>query len=113
MPEMEPKTTPETRCYMIVFGAFTDLERFMATYQAAVGPLVERFGGRYVMVGKNVQVLEGDFPGGGGNVISVWPNRAAALAFWTSPEYAEVKTLRAGTGQFQVVLVDAPEGAFG
>jgi uncharacterized protein (DUF1330 family) len=46
-------------------------------------------------------------------VISVWPNRAAALAFWTSPEYAEVKTLRAGTGQFQVVLVDAPEGAFG
>ncbi len=99
----------EIRCYMIVLGAFTDYQRFMATYQAAVGPLVERFGGRYVMVGRNIQVLEGDFPEGGGHVLSVWPDRAAALRFWNSPEYTEVKKLRAGTGQFLVVLVDAPE----
>jgi uncharacterized protein (DUF1330 family) len=94
---------------MIVLGAFTDLPRFMATYQAAVGPLIERFGGRYVMIGHKLQVLEGDFPEGGGNVVSVWADRGAALRFWNSPEYAEVKKLRAGLGQFQVVLVDAPE----
>ncbi len=103
-----PDTGSETRCYMIVLGAFTDFERFMATYQAAVGPLIERFGGSYLMVGGNLQMLEGDFPDGGGNVISVWPDRAAALHFWNSPEYAEVRKLRDGTGQFQVMLVDAP-----
>ncbi len=98
----------DTRCYMFVLGAFTDRERFLATYQPAVAPLIERFGGRYVMVGRDVQVLEGDFQGGGGCVLSVWPDRAAALAFWHSPEYAQVKRLREGTGAFQVVLVDAP-----
>jgi uncharacterized protein (DUF1330 family) len=98
----------DTRCYMFVLGAFTDRERFLATYQVAVAPLIERFGGRYLLVGRGVQVLEGDFPGGGGCVVSVWPDRVAALAFWNSPEYAEVKRLREGTGEFQVVLVDAP-----
>jgi uncharacterized protein (DUF1330 family) len=40
-------------------------------------------------------------------VISEWPDRAAALRFWQSPEYAEARKLREGTGSFQVVLVDA------
>jgi uncharacterized protein (DUF1330 family) len=92
---------------MIVLGAFTDFERFMATYQVAVAPLITQFGGEYTVIGSDLLPLETDFPGGGGAVISRWPNRAAALAFWNSPEYAEVKKLRAGTGQFQVVLVDA------
>lgn len=103
-----PDTAPETRCYMIVCGAFTDFERFLNGYQAVVGPMVERFGGRYVLMGQGLQMLEGAFPEGGGSVISEWPNRAAALKFWTSPEYAEAKKLREGTGTFQVVLVDAP-----
>lgn len=95
-----------TPCTMIVLGAFTDFERFMATYQVGVGPLIERFGGEYLHVGQDLKMLEGDFPEGGGSVISKWPDRAAALAFWNSPEYAEVKKLREGTGTFQVVLVD-------
>lgn len=94
-------------CYMIVLGAFTDFPRFMRDYQAAVGPLIEKFGGEYLFVGTDLLPLETDFPGGGGSVVSKWPDRTAALAFWNSPEYAEVKKLREGTGQFQVVLVDA------
>jgi uncharacterized protein (DUF1330 family) len=92
---------------MIVLGTFTDLPRFMATYQAQVGPLVEQFGGRYLLTGHSTQVLEGDWQNGGGAVISEWPDRAVALRFWNSPEYAPVKLLRAGTGEFQVVLIDA------
>ncbi len=95
-----------THCYMIVLGAFTDFERFMATYQVAVGPLITQFGGDYLLVGSDLKMLEGNFPEGGGSVISKWPNRTAALSFWHSPEYAEVKKLREGTGSFQVVLVD-------
>ncbi len=74
------------KCYMIVLGAFTDFERFM---------------------GGATQVLEGDWTDGGGAVISEWPDRAAALRFWNSPEYAVARQLREGTGRFQVVLVDA------
>ncbi len=98
----------DTRCYMFVLGAFTDREGFLATYQPAVAPMIDKFGGPHVLVGRGVQVLEGDFPGGGGCVLSVWPDRAAALAFWHSPEYSRVKQLREGTSEFQVVLVDAP-----
>ncbi len=43
---------------------------------------------------------------GGGAVVSVWPSRANALAFWNSEEYAQVRKLREWTGEFQVVLVD-------
>lgn len=96
------------KCYMVVFGHFTDFERFMGGYQQVVGPLVQRFGGRYVLTGQGTQVLEGDWPEGGGAVISEWPDRASALRFWNSPEYREAKKLREGTGNFQVVLVDAP-----
>ena len=95
------------KCYMIVLGAFTDRERFMATYQQAVGPMVQRFGGRYVLMGGNTQVLEGAWSDGGGAVISEWPDREAALRFWNSPQYIEAKKLRAGTGTFQVVLIDS------
>ncbi len=95
------------KCYMIVLGTFTDLARFMATYQAQVGPLVEHFGGRYLLTGHNTQVLEGAWQDGGGTVISEWPDRATALRFWNSAEYARVKLLRDGTGVFQVILVDA------
>jgi uncharacterized protein (DUF1330 family) len=98
----------ESRCYMLVLGAFTDLPRFLAGYQAAVEPLIRQFGGRYLLVGQQLRLLEGTFPAGGGAVVSVWPDRAAALAFWNSAQYAQVRKLREGTGEFQVVLVDGP-----
>jgi len=93
-------------CYMIVLGAFTDYGRFMRDYQTAVAPLIERFGGEYVLVGGDLKLLEGAFPEGGGAVVSHWPSREAALRFWNSPDYAAVRQLREGTGTFQVVLVD-------
>lgn len=101
------------KCYMVVFGAFTDFDRFMRGYQQVVGPMLERFGGRYVLTGQGTQMLEGAWPDGaspdgGGAVISEWPDRASALRFWNSPEYLEAKKLRSGTGSFQVMLVDAP-----
>ena len=96
------------QCYMVVFGHFTDFERFMQGYQAVVGPMVQRYGGRYVLTGLDTLALEGAWQSGGGAIISEWPDRASALRFWNSPEYLEAKKLREGTGSFQVLLVDAP-----
>ena len=98
----------ETKCYMIVLANVTDREKF-AAYAQAVPDLVTKFGGRYVLQSRGLDLLEGDWCDQGSMVISEWPDRATAQAFWNSPEYDEAKKLREGTGQFHVVLADAPQ----
>jgi uncharacterized protein (DUF1330 family) len=39
-------------------------------------------------------------------VIARFPSKAAARAFWHSPEYTAAKSLRAGKGTFYVTLLD-------
>jgi uncharacterized protein (DUF1330 family) len=94
--------------YMIVTAHIADRDRFIAGYGRAAAALVERFGGRYVLRAPGAQLLEGAFGDGASMVISEWPDKAAALAFWNSPDYAEAKTLRDGVADVQVLLIEAP-----
>jgi uncharacterized protein (DUF1330 family) len=94
--------------YMIITARISDRDAFVAGYGAAAAKLVEKFGGRYVLRGPGAQLLEGDWGDGASMVISEWPDKAAALAFWNSPEYAEVKKLRDGAAEVQVLLIEAP-----
>lgn len=93
--------------YMIVTAQIHDRERFLAGYGPAAAALVERFGGRYVLRAPGAVALEG-----GGEpvsvVISEWPDKHAALAFWNSPEYAEAKRMREGIADCAVRLVETP-----
>lgn len=93
--------------YMIVTAVIRDRDAFIAGYGRAAAALVERFGGRYVLRGPGAQLLEGSFGDGASMVISEWPDKAAALAFWHSPEYAEAKKLREGIADVQVQLIEA------
>jgi uncharacterized protein (DUF1330 family) len=93
--------------YMIVTAKIEDRDAFIHGYGAAAAKLVEQFGGKYVLRGPGAELLEGDFGAGASMVISEWPDKAAALAFWNSPEYAEVKKLRAGIADCQVLLIEA------
>jgi uncharacterized protein (DUF1330 family) len=95
------------RCFMIVIAEFTDRQRFLEGYARVVPPLVERFGGRYVIRGAGGAFLEGGWPGSPSALVSEWPDRATAERFWNSPEYAEAKKLREGTGRFQVLIVES------
>lgn len=94
--------------YMIVTAQIADRAAFIAGYGAIAGALVEKFGGKYVMRAPGAELLEGDFGAGSSVVISEWPDKAAALAFWNSPEYAEAKRLRADVAMCQVMLIEAP-----
>ena len=94
--------------YMIVTARIADREAFISGYGAAAAALVEQFGGRYVLRGPGAQLLEGGFGDGASMVISEWPSKAAALAFWNSPEYAEVRKLREHIADCQVLLIEAP-----
>ena len=94
--------------YMIVTAKIADRDAFINGYGAAAGKLVAQFGGKYVLRGPGATLLEGDFGDGASMVISEWPDKAAAEAFWNSPEYAEAKKLRAGVADCQVLLIEAP-----
>lgn len=99
--------------YMIVAANITHREEFIAGYGAVTGPLVEKFGGKYVLMGPGITLLEDNFSAAnleeGSMVISEWPDKAAALRFWKSPEYAEAKKLRKGLAECLVMLIEAPQ----
>ncbi|MBA4748036.1 MAG: DUF1330 domain-containing protein [Sphingopyxis sp.] len=98
--------------YMIVTASIADRDAFITGYAAAAARLVAQFGGRYVLRAPGAELLEGRFGkgdfAGASMVISEWPDRAAALAFWNSPEYAAVKQLREAIAEVQVLLIEAP-----
>ncbi len=93
--------------YMIVTAKIADRDAFINGYGAAAGKLVAQFGGRYVLRGPGAELLEGGFGDGASMVISEWPDKDAAKAFWNSPEYAEAKKLRDGIADCQVLLIEA------
>ena len=91
--------------WMIVSANISDREKFISGYGAAAAKLVTQFGGRYIVRAPGAQVLEGDGPDGASVVVSEWPDKASALAFWNSSEYAEVKKLREGLADCKIMLV--------
>jgi len=90
--------------YLIIEARITDPQRF-GEYARQTPAVVAHYGGRYVVMRGEQESLEGDH-GDTRTVVSLWPDRAAALAFWHSPEYAALKLLREGAGQFRVQLAD-------
>jgi uncharacterized protein (DUF1330 family) len=94
--------------YMIVVAQVADRDAFLKGYAARAAELIERFGGRYLLRAPGAELLEGDFGDGASVVVSEWPDRAAARAFWESPEYAEAKRRRAGIADCRIWLVEAP-----
>lgn len=73
-------------------------------YKARVGPVVERFGGRYVVLGGQVDLVEGDwrpsFP-----VMIEFPDLAQAHRWYASEEYRDLKALRLSAGRFNAVFL--------
>ena len=90
--------------YLIIEAHITDPQGF-AAYARATPAVAARYGGQYLVIGGEQQSLEGEHAPAR-TVISHWPDREAALAFWHSADYAAIKPLRAGTGSFRVLLAD-------
>lgn len=91
--------------YLVITAHIHDREAFMSGYGPAAGALIERFGGSYTVRAPGAKQLEGEGWDGASVVVSEWPDRAAAEAFWNSGEYAEVRKLRDGIADVQVLLV--------
>ncbi len=95
--------------YMFVSVVIHDPAKFR-DYAVANAALVSSMGGRYLVLGSEGTSVEGQaLPGK--KVISVWPSKEAALAYWHSPEYAEIKRLREGICDANVTILDGVEPA--
>lgn len=94
--------------YMVIIAVIDEPKGFR-DYAVAAAELIGKFGGEYIIRGaQNSACLEGDWPEEEKVVVSKWPSMEAAQAFWNSPEYAEVKKLRAGNGWVKVRLLEVP-----
>jgi uncharacterized protein (DUF1330 family) len=90
--------------YLIVNANIHDRERF-AAYAKATAALVAEMGGRYLVLAGARETLEGSWAEGK-TVVSEWPSREAALAFWHSAEYTNARKLREGICDANIILVD-------
>jgi uncharacterized protein (DUF1330 family) len=70
-------------------------------YRAAMLPLMQRFGGRLLVAGAAIEAFEGSHDGRQ-LAIFEFPSMEAVRSFEYSPEYAEVKKLREGSGELDV-----------
>ncbi len=90
--------------YIFVNITITDPVKFRA-YGMANFALVQEMGGKYLVLGSEGESIEGA-PLVGKKVISEWPTKAAALAYWHSPQYAQICKLREDACEAQVMILD-------
>jgi uncharacterized protein (DUF1330 family) len=74
-------------------------------YRSRVGPVVEKYGGRYLVTGGQIDVLEGDWrptlP-----VIIEFPSLEHARRWYASEDYRELKALRLSAVMSNGVIVE-------
>ena len=82
----------------------TDLGK-LDQYKTRVAPVVQQYGGRYVVLGGKVDLLEGEwkptFP-----VMIEFPTLAQAHRWYHSEEYRELKALRLSAGRFNAIFME-------
>ena len=90
--------------YVIYQGEVLDPERY-DEYKAKGAESILTAGGKYLVRGGDVEVLEGERPEGR-IVLLEFPSREAALAWYRSDEYAEIRKIREGAARARMYVVD-------
>lgn len=95
--------------YVIYQGEVTDPDRY-EQYKLAAAASIAAAGGRYLVRGGPVEVLEGDAPSGR-TVVLEFPDRQAALAWYRGEQYSAARELRRGAATARMYVVDGWQGA--
>jgi uncharacterized protein (DUF1330 family) len=90
--------------YVVFNEQVTDQDRF-DEYRQQSGPLISRYGGRFLVRGGNLTTLEGN-PGLPRVVIIEFDDMAAARRFYDSDEYRPLIQLRQSASIGYAVIVE-------
>jgi len=90
--------------YVIFQAEVIDPQRY-EQYKARTPACIAAHGGRFVVRGGEVEVLEGE-PPAGRTVVLEFPSMHAARAWYASDEYTEIRQLRAGAARARAYIVD-------
>ena len=78
----------------------------MVEYSSKVNATIEKYGGRKIVRTDDIAIVEGDWDPQRMTVIE-FPDRAAAMAWYDSPEYAPLKAMRHGVSTANAFIVDS------
>ncbi|HXQ58586.1 MAG TPA: DUF1330 domain-containing protein [Acidimicrobiales bacterium] len=90
--------------YVIYQGEVTDPQRY-EEYKTQAAQSVAAAGGRYVVRGGDVHVLEGDAPAGR-TVVLEFPDMTTAVNWYRSAPYTEARKIRDGAATARMYVVD-------
>ena len=74
-------------------------------YRRLVTPTLAKFGGRFIVRGGHVDVLEGEWRPSR-LVLIEFPSADAAREWWSSPEYSEARRIRQATSEGTLLLLE-------
>lgn len=90
--------------YVIYQGEVLDPVRY-DEYKDKAAASILAAGGRYVVRGGDVEVLEGE-PPAGRTVVLEFPTRQAAVDWYRSDDYTEIRKIREGAARARMYVVD-------
>ncbi len=96
--------TVRMTAYILVDISVTDPARY-EDYRALAAATIDQYGGRYVIRGGRVEVLEGDWPTNR-FVMVEFDDGEAARRWYHSPEYKAAMAVRQEAANAKMVLVE-------
>lgn len=90
--------------YVIVDSNVTDPEH-MKAYGAKVGATLKASGGKPIVAGSAIEVIEGDW-NPSRIIVLEFADMNAARAWYNSPEYQEILPIRLEAGDDKVIFVE-------
>jgi uncharacterized protein (DUF1330 family) len=90
--------------YVIYQGEVLDAKRY-DEYKTKGAASILAAGGRYLVRGGDVEVLEGEAPAGR-TVVLEFPSMQAALDWYRSDEYTEIRKIREGAARARMYVVE-------
>jgi uncharacterized protein (DUF1330 family) len=95
---------PVPKAYLLVTVDVTNSEKYEG-YRALSGPAMAAHGGRFIVRGGKMEVLEGEWPRLR-NVVIEFDSFDAAKAAYHSVEYAAARDARAGAAKLNMIVVE-------
>ena len=93
--------------YLVALITVTNQEKFLE-YAILSAATAERYGAKFVIRGRDIEVVEGEMPHSR-VVILEFKDKNMAKVFFDSPEYAQAKEVRREACDFHAFIVEGVE----